>query len=88
MSKTEVNRTKPNILITGTPGTGKTTISDLIASASGLKHFDVGQVVRRSDLHSGYDEEYDAYYIDEDKASTKSLEYVLLDAFFNAVLFL
>ena len=32
------NRTKPNILITGTPGTGKTSTSKLIAEMTGMKH--------------------------------------------------
>lgn len=43
--KTAADRSKPNILITGTPGTGKTTTSDFIAEALGLKVIHVGDVV-------------------------------------------
>jgi broad-specificity NMP kinase len=32
------NRALPNILITGTPGTGKTTLSGLVAKNLGMKH--------------------------------------------------
>jgi adenylate kinase len=60
-------RTQPNILITGTPGTGKTTTAELLASASGFKHINVGDLVKKDGLHSGWDEEFQAYYIDEDK---------------------
>lgn len=39
---------KPNLLITGTPGTGKTTTCQQLAAASGLEHVDVGKLVRRA----------------------------------------
>jgi adenylate kinase len=40
-----VKRTKPNILITGTPGTGKTTISKLLAEyIAGLQYVSVGRL--------------------------------------------
>lgn len=67
MPDPENRRKRPNILITGTPGTGKSTTADLLASATGLQHIDVGSLVKRAGLHSGYDEELDTYYIDEDK---------------------
>ena len=60
-------RTPPNVLITGTPGTGKTTTCQLLASVSGFNHINVGDLVREKDLHEGWDEEYQSYVLDEDK---------------------
>ena len=61
------NRTAPNILITGTPGTGKTTTCELIAEASGARHINVSDLIKSDDLHSGWDEEFDCYVLNEDK---------------------
>ncbi len=57
----------PNILVTGTPGTGKSTTCEQIAEATGLKHLNVGQLVKEQDLHCGWDEEFQCHIIDEDK---------------------
>jgi adenylate kinase len=57
----------PNILVTGTPGTGKTSTCEQIAAATGLRHINVGDRVKAQDLHCGYDEEHQAFIIDEDK---------------------
>ncbi|KAK1284502.1 hypothetical protein QJS10_CPB21g00343 [Acorus calamus] len=59
-------RQKPNILMTGTPGTGKTTTSSLVADAIGLRHIDVSDLVRRRSLHDGWDEDFDCHVINED----------------------
>ncbi|KAH8550534.1 AAA domain-containing protein [Umbelopsis sp. PMI_123] len=63
----QVNRKIPNILVTGTPGTGKTTTSELIAEATGLTHINVGELVKQKQLHEGYLEEFDTHILDEDK---------------------
>eukprot|EP01100_Stratorugosa_tubuloviscum_P008553 TRINITY_DN3566_c0_g1_i1.p1 TRINITY_DN3566_c0_g1~~TRINITY_DN3566_c0_g1_i1.p1 ORF type:complete len:177 (-),score=78.06 TRINITY_DN3566_c0_g1_i1:133-663(-) len=60
-------RKTPNILITGTPGTGKTTTAEMIASATGLNHLEVGALVREKKLHSGLDKVFDSFILDEDK---------------------
>ncbi|KAF9580339.1 hypothetical protein BGW38_003056 [Lunasporangiospora selenospora] len=60
-------RNMPNILITGTPGTGKTTTSEMTAEATGLMHINVGDLVKSKSLHEGLDTEYDSYILDEDK---------------------
>ena len=62
-------RQRPNVLITGTPGTGKTTTAELLASSTGLKHINVGNLVKKEELHSGWEDEYQCYVIDEDKVS-------------------
>ncbi|KAG0216682.1 P-loop containing nucleoside triphosphate hydrolase protein [Mortierella sp. GBAus27b] len=60
-------RDLPNILITGTPGTGKTTTSEMAAEATGLTHINVGDLVKAKALHEGLDKDYDSYILDEDK---------------------
>ena len=69
------DRNRPNILITGTPGTGKTSLASEVASLTGFSHINVGDWVREKTLHSGWDEEYQCYTIDDDKVR---LEQVLL----------
>ena len=58
---------RPNILVTGTPGTGKSTTCQLVAEATGLRHINVGDLVKAADLHCGWDEEFGAFIMDEDK---------------------
>lgn len=58
---------KPNILVTGTPGTGKTTFSDLLATKLEFEHVNASEWVKDKKLHQGYDESFDTYILDEDK---------------------
>ncbi|GAB4852398.1 Adenylate kinase isoenzyme 6 [Ancistrocladus abbreviatus] len=60
------SRRKPNILITGTPGTGKTTVSSALAEATQLCHIEVGELVKQKNLHDGWDEEFECHVINED----------------------
>jgi adenylate kinase len=60
-------RQEPNILITGTPGTGKTTLSELVALGLSFKHHNVSELVKEHGLHDGYDEEFQTYILNEDK---------------------
>ncbi|KAG1755137.1 P-loop containing nucleoside triphosphate hydrolase protein [Suillus paluster] len=59
----------PVIIITGTPGTGKSTHAQLLKDASPitLKHINVGQLVKDNALHHGFDEQWQSYTVDEDK---------------------
>lgn len=70
-----MDRDLPNILVTGTPGTGKTTTSEAIANATGLQHINVGELVKRKQLHEGYLAEYDTHILDEDKVPFKLTYY-------------
>jgi adenylate kinase len=77
----------PNILVTGTPGTGKTTTSELIAEATGLTHVNVGDLVKQKQLHEGYLEEFDTHILDEDKVY--SIDFIaVLGSFFLTLLFI
>ena len=42
---TSEDSSRPNILITGTPGTGKTCTSELVSEMTGFKHLNVGSLV-------------------------------------------
>ncbi|KAJ9157067.1 hypothetical protein NKR19_g3891 [Coniochaeta hoffmannii] len=62
-----MSRRLPNIIITGTPGVGKTTHCESLAERTGLKHISVNQIVKDKDCHEGWDEEYQSWIVDEDK---------------------
>ena len=63
-------RNQPNIIITGTPGVGKTTHCEQLAQASGLKHMSINTIVKERDCHDGWDEEFKSWIVDEDKVPT------------------
>ncbi|XP_060047229.1 adenylate kinase isoenzyme 6 isoform X1 [Erinaceus europaeus] len=50
-----------------TPGVGKTTLGKELATRSGLKYVNVGDLAREGQLYDGYDEEYDCPILDEDR---------------------
>ncbi|KAG6373698.1 P-loop containing nucleoside triphosphate hydrolase protein [Boletus reticuloceps] len=62
-------RRSPVIVITGTPGTGKSTHAQLLVQESPvpLQHINVGELVKMQGLHDGFDEEWQSYTVDEDK---------------------
>lgn len=60
-------RSAPNIIITGTPGVGKTTHSEILAERTGLRHLSVNQVVKDKECHEGWSDEYQSWIVDEDK---------------------
>jgi len=55
------------ILVTGTPGTGKTTIAKALAKSIKHKYLDVNKVIEKYNLREGYDKERKTYIIDENK---------------------
>jgi adenylate kinase len=62
-------RSRPNVLVTGTPGRGKTTTCSLLADAAGLRHVNIGDLVRDKSLHDGWDDDLECHVIDEDLVS-------------------
>jgi len=60
-------RLQPNIIVTGTPGVGKTTHCEMLAAQTGLKHMSINQVARERDCFDGKDEELGSDLVDEDK---------------------
>ncbi|VDN60442.1 unnamed protein product [Dracunculus medinensis] len=64
---TAETRKHPNILITGTPGSGKSTLSEILAKKLGFEHINVGKLIREYELYDEYDEEMDCHVLNEDK---------------------
>jgi adenylate kinase len=62
-------RQGPVIIITGTPGTGKSTHAHILADESPipLKHINVGEWAKEKGFYEGYDQEWQCYTIDEDQ---------------------
>lgn len=60
-------RTKPNILICGTPGTGKSTHAEQVNEQLDLELFSVGEIVKRESLFSEFDETWQSHIVDDDK---------------------
>jgi len=59
----------PVIIITGTPGTGKTTHAQFLVNESPipLKNINVSEWVKERDLFEEYDQEWQSYTVDEDR---------------------
>lgn len=59
----------PVVLITGTPGCGKTLHSQVLAADSDVKmtHLNIGDIVKQHGFHNGFDEEWKSYIVDEDR---------------------
>nr|XP_039267173.1 adenylate kinase isoenzyme 6-like [Styela clava] len=63
----KMNRRKlPNVLITGTPGTGKSTLAEELASCVNMKYINIGEIAKENELYTGYDEELECQILDED----------------------
>ena len=67
MASSEEVRARPNVLITGTPGTGKTLTASQVAERTGLSHINVGEVAKAGELYEGWDEQFQSHILDEDK---------------------
>lgn len=64
-----MGRIRPNIIITGTPGVGKTSHCELLAQATDLVHLSVSKVVKDRACHDGWDNEFRSWIVNEDKVS-------------------
>jgi len=85
------SRRLPNVVITGTPGTGKTSHAQAFLEACPFKfkHVNVGELVKEKLLHEGWNEEWDSYDVDEDRVSVGCLHlYSYLGVHFEGRLWL
>jgi adenylate kinase len=71
---TPATRRYPNILVTGTPGTGKTTVAEAISELEGLFyddsgffHIDSKSIIEEYQCTDGHDHELHTDFLDEDK---------------------
>ncbi|KAL9602622.1 MAG: hypothetical protein Q9219_001766 [cf. Caloplaca sp. 3 TL-2023] len=62
-----MSRSKPNIIVTGTPGVGKTSLCESLADTTQLQHLCVNQIAKERACHDGWDGELKSWIIDEDK---------------------
>lgn len=62
-------RKLPNIVITGTPGTGKTSHAQAFLEACPHKfqHLLIGDIVKEKECHEGWNEEWQSYDVDDEK---------------------
>ena len=74
-------RKKPNVIMTGTPGVGKTSHCEILSERTGLKHFSINQIVKERGCHEGWDEEYKSWIVNEDEVRSRLLS-VLEDVAF------
>lgn len=66
---------KQAIIITGTPGTGKTTLSKLL-SEEGYSFIEVGKLVKEEKLYDYFDEETDSYVVNDDLLNARLIELI------------
>lgn len=66
-------RTSPNVIVTGTPGVGKTVHCEQLAQDTGLRHLSINKVAKDLDCFESYDDELASWIIDEDKVRTLGL---------------
>ncbi|KAG7606760.1 Adenylate kinase isoenzyme 6 [Arabidopsis thaliana] len=59
-------RARPNLLITGTPGTGKSTTAAALAEATNLRYICIGDLVKEKEFYHGWDSELECHFINED----------------------
>lgn len=60
-------RKRPNILVTGTPGVGKTTFCEQLAEELGFEHLNISNIIRDEVLYHEWDDELNCSVFDEDR---------------------
>jgi adenylate kinase len=63
------------IIVTGTPGVGKTVLARLLAKKIGFTFSSLGDLVRKERLHKGFDRRTRSYIIDERSVRRKLQSY-------------
>ena len=61
-----MSRSNPNILLTGTPGVGKSKFAEILNSKLGLEVINIGQFARENNCLGDWDPEYESHDLKED----------------------
>ena len=69
---------QPNILVTGTPGAGKSRFAKAVAENFNLKFLEVSKIVQDNEFVDGFDETLDCPILDEDKVGLELLRIILV----------
>lgn len=69
-------RNSPNVVITGTPGVGKTVHCEQLAQDTGLRQLSVNQVAKDRGCFDTYDDELETWVVDEDKVRCPFLSWL------------
>src|SRR3989344_5154169 len=64
------------VIVTGTPGTGKTKVAKKIAKKYKLKYVDIGEVVKKNKLYDKYDKKLDTYIVDVNKLNKFLIKFI------------
>ena len=64
-------RRLPNLVICGTPGTGKTSLASKLAEQAGFTHLDLSKYAVDNGLVDGWDEVLNCAVLDEDKVKAE-----------------
>jgi broad-specificity NMP kinase len=79
-------RTSPNIIITGTPGVGKTIHCEQLAQDTGLEHMSINDIAKQNDCFCDYDEELQSHIVNEEKVHSIHPAYLLAAIFFPVLM--
>jgi len=71
-----ITRVNPNILITGTPGVGKSKFAELLQSKIGVKVINVGHFAKENNFLGEWDEKYQSHELQEEELLDKLEESV------------
>jgi adenylate kinase len=67
------------IIVTGTPGVGKTVLAKLLAKQTNSLYLDVGDLVKRERLYQRYDRRSKTFIINERRLSRRLTKYFVLN---------